>query len=240
MKKISVIISIFFLTVTGFSQEQNDKNVKEIVRDVKNEKRDRIVVNLNFDNWFHKMPAATGFETKWFSRGLDIYLMYDLVIKKSQFSLGAGFGYSTSNIFHNALILDDSTGTTVNVIPSDEFDAIYKKNKISMSYLDIPIELRFRSKPSKKNNSFKLSVGFKAGVKVDAHTKSKVEYSGEKEIFKAKRFPDIRPFRYGPTFRVGYGNISLTAYYGLSEVFKADRGPSEIVPFSIGISINGL
>ena len=77
MKKLIYIILLFSVSM---SFAQTEKTSLDKAKNYLNKKQDRIVVNLNFENMFHQQ--TTGFKTKWQSRGLDIYFMYDMPIKK--------------------------------------------------------------------------------------------------------------------------------------------------------------
>jgi hypothetical protein len=155
--------------------------------------------------------------------------------KKKYFSFAPGVGVGTSSMFTNAQLVEDSARTQM--VPRTD---TYKKNKLGLTYIDIPLELRFRSKPSAKNNSFKVAIGFKAGVLVDGKTKVKQKNAaGDMKVYKEKRYDDLNRFRYGVTLRIGYGPVSVIGYYSLAKVFDKGKGP-DITPFSVGLSINGL
>jgi hypothetical protein len=113
----------------------------------------------------------------------------------------------------------------------------YKVNKLALTYIEIPVELRFRSKPDKLDNRWKVAVGFKAGIRVDGYTKQSTKTP--KEIRTYKPYPDLNLFQAGPMMRVGYASFNLTAYYGVLGVFRANRGP-QVNAFSVGLSFNGL
>ncbi|MFN3939061.1 MAG: outer membrane beta-barrel protein, partial [Chitinophagales bacterium] len=116
-----------------------------------------------------------------------------------------------------------------------------KKNKLALGLLEIPIEFRYRTLPDGKGNSFKVAVGFKGGYQFTNKTK----YVGDDIFFntaeetkiKVFRYEALNTFRYGPTFRVGYGAVNLQAFYGLSEIFQEGKGPTGF-PMEIGISFN--
>jgi hypothetical protein len=195
--------------------------------------RDRIVVEYTFDQWIHN---ETSLKVKWYSRGFNAYFMYDIQIgKRKFFSVAPGAGVGTSSMFTNAQLIKDSAGTNL-VARTDN----YKKNKLGLTYIDVPLELRFRTKPSPKNNSFKIALGFKAGILADGKTKVKQkDPQGDLKVYKEKRFEDLNRFRYGVTLRIGYGPINVVGYYALSKIFDNGRGPS-ITPYSIGLSLSGL
>ena len=63
--------------------------------------------------------------------------------------------------------------------------------------------------------------------------------SGDTKKLRVYKYDDIARFRFGPTFRIGYGAANLFFYYSVTSLFKRDSGP-DVHPFSAGFSINGL
>jgi hypothetical protein len=200
--------------------------------------KDRFAIDLLGTNWIYKGsdPGMNGLKTKWYSRGINIYFYWDFRIKKSRVSFAPGIGYSCSNIYSRHGLVEDSSGTSFRALetPSD-----YKVNKITLQYVDVPLELRIKTNPDKFNNCFKFAIGFKAGIRVDAHTKQKTKIDNVVKVDIERRFPDFNLWRMGPTFRFGYSSFNITAYYGVLGVFKKDRGP-KANEFALGISFNGL
>jgi hypothetical protein len=206
--------------------------------------KDRFTIDLLGDNWIYNSNDArmNGLKTKWWSRGINIYFSWDFRIKKSRVSIAPGIGYSASNIYSRHGLVEDSVGThfsPLTTINPSIAESDYKVNKLTLQYVDIPVELRIRSNPDKFDNMWKVAIGFKAGIRVDAHTKEKTKVGSVAKVDIERRFPDFNLFRFGPTLRVGYSVFNITAYYGVLNVFKKDRGPVAN-EFSIGISFNGL
>ncbi len=206
--------------------------------------KDRFAIDLLGTNWIYNKNDAgfNGMQTKWWSRGINIYFYYDFRIKKSRFSIAPGIGYSASNIYSRHGMVEDSLGThfdkLTNINPAVN-EASYKVNKLTLQYLDIPVEFRIKTNPDKLDQVWKFAVGFKAGIRVDAHTKIKTKIGSEVKVNVERRFPDFNLFRFGPTLRIGYSSFNITAYYGVLGVFKKDRGP-KANEFTVGISFNGL
>lgn len=230
MKKIILIISLGIITGSSWAQENGEEYQGS---------RDRLVLDLNWNGWINTPDSVS---VDWYSRGLNAYFMYDLQFGNSTFSLAPGIGLGFDNIYHNAQFsATDSMGTLILPIP-DSID--YKKNKFSTIYLDIPLELRFRSKPNSKNKSFKIGAGVKLGLLISSYTK----FAGEGNTFgipqdevklKIYKVPNMEKLRYGLTARVGYGPFNLVGFYGLSKLFEDGKGPG-MSPITIGFSFNGL
>jgi hypothetical protein len=202
--------------------------------------RDHIVLDLNGTNWIYN-PNQTqmdGMRSKWFSRGLNIYFNWDFRIKGSRVSIAPGIGYSCSNIYSRHLLLEDSTGAHFTPINYGA-DTTAKINKLVLQYLDIPLELRIRTNPDKFGQCWKVAVGFKAGVRVDVHTKERLIADGDTHVYLIRDYPDFNQFHMGPTLRVGYSFFNITGYYGVLNVFKQGLGP-KANEFSLGISFMAL
>ncbi len=216
----------------------------EIEKKFQKYSKDRFAIDFNGTNWIYKGSDAgmNGLKTKAWSRGINIYFYWDFRFKKSRVSFAPGIGYSCSNIYSRHGLIEDSAGTHFEALPTKDAqdrDIAYKVNKVTLQYVDIPLELRIKTNPDKFNNCFKFAIGFKAGIRVDAHTKIKTKIDNKVKVDVQRRFPDFNLWHMGPTFRFGYSSFNITAYYGVLGVFKKDKGP-KANEFAIGISFNGL
>ncbi len=245
MKKIVfVVISCMFISY-AFSQETpsatatNTKTIK-----LKNRPGDHFMIQLSSDH-LTGMPDSISSHQKGFSRGFSAYFMLDKPFRSSpQYSIGIGAGISTSNIFFNKMNVDLKSPTTL--LPFTRIDSTnhFKKYKLATSYLEIPLEFRYTSKPSDLNKSFKAALGVKIGTLVNAHTKGKnledknnnlINSYTEKE--NSKRY--INGTRFMATARVGYGIVSLFGTYQINNVLKDGAGPNMKL-YQIGLTLSGL
>lgn len=234
MKK--VLLAALVLCTSILFAQQSDEQKKETRKQQANEAADRLVVGFSFDNWIYDRNEIDSLKTKWNSWGFQFYYMYDIPMGKSRFSFAPGIGFSASYVKHNSVLDEsvDSIGTIFRPVRTD-----YKRNSLVTSYFDIPLELRFRGKANAKNKSFKMALGVVGGVQMRNTAKTKLEVNGETKILKTLRHDDLMRFRFGPTFRIGYGSVNLSFYYSALSLFKKDAGP-EVHPFSAGFTINGL
>lgn len=248
MKYLLLLIFTCFSFISTYGQEyaQDDEfaKSKEKAQSTINEtaSRDRVVVELTFDNWFHKVDSL---QTKWHSLGFNFHFMYDMIIKKSSFSFAPGIGIGTSHIYNNSEIVKTDSTSFFRPIGDGDTKGGYtinnlKGNKLTLVYLDVPLELRYRAKPNDKNKAFKMAIGIKGSVLVQNHTKTKFTDSlGDTKKIKDINNKDLLKFKAAATFRIGYGPFNVLAAYSLTNLFKKDRGPV-VTPFSLGISFNGL
>ena len=231
MKKLLLfIIGCLFISAL-FAQEQPEKEKKP----QKPQKGKMVLIGFFIDSWQAEQAGVT-FKTM--NRGASIYVLREKKLGEGVFGLALGIGVGSHNLYSDGFLateLDQAGMPTDNVIFSKIPDNIdYNINKFSVSYFDIPIELRFHPK-----GSFKIAAGFKAGVLVNSHTKySGKDPSGNGEDIKVKylKIKNVEPLRYGITGRIGYKDLNLTFFYSLSEIFKDKKGP-ELYPISFGLTI---
>ncbi|MEO7802309.1 MAG: outer membrane beta-barrel protein, partial [Ginsengibacter sp.] len=136
--------------------------------------------------------------------------------------------------------------STLNNLPFNALDSSdhFKKYKVSTSYLEVPLELRFTSKPETPAKSLKLALGAKVGTLINAHTKGKTLQNKNNQTINSylqkensKKF--FNSTRLMGTARVGYGVFSLFGSYQLNNVLKDGVGP-DMKSYQIGITISGL
>lgn len=217
MKKIIIAILLLFF-------------VNQIIAQVVGEDtRQKVGVSVTVFNDFW-MEGPEGIDSRFVNLGSNIAFAYNHRLGKSPLFLSIGAGLAMHNYYSDGQIDDIKADTiTFSKISQD-----YKKSKMSMVYLDIPFEFRFKTK-----GGFRMAVGFKAGYLID----SKIKYKGDRGPndqtlikVKSKGVNQLEPWKYGPTFRVGYKWINLWGYYQLSGMFTKDRGP-DLYPVSVGIMI---
>lgn len=223
-------------------QLQREANINMGEKRYEKISKDRLAVDFLMCNWIHDKTSAreNGLSTKWFSRGINVYFMWDFRIKKSLFSIAPGLGFSSSNIYSRHNLVKDTVngGLMFTPIGDDILDKV-KVNKVSLNFIEIPVELRIRTRPDKFNNMWKFNVGFKAGIRIDAHTKMRIKYDDGAKVFKEKIYPDFSLLRLGPTLRIGYSSFNIYGFYSVLGAFKTDRGP-KVNEWNVGISFNGL
>lgn len=226
MKKIYAL-SLVLLAFIAVSKAQSTTPV------IKHSK-DFLMLQLSYDSW---IGAPDSIHTGGLSRGFNAAFMYDFQFKPgSKLSIAPGLGISSSNIFFKGQTVAIGTLSPTLQFPKD---SSYKHYKLATTYLEIPIELRFRQYPNNANKGFKAGLGIKFGTLVSAHTKGKKILSGGKQTQKVSDKRYFQNWRAAATARVGYGNFSVFTSYSLTPLLKQNAGPS-INTFSIGLCLSGL
>lgn len=225
MKKI-IILLIITVFVSNISYSQG---LSESVK-----KKFTVGVDVFTDIW---LGAPDDIDLRTIHQGATAFGMFNFLLggEESMTSFSIGLGIRNHNMYSNSRI-DDIKADTINftVIPGD---ADYKRSKINLVYLDLPVEFKMRFE-----NGFKVTAGFKVGWIID----SKEKYVGDRYtttatttigvIEKDKRIWHLESISYGPTLRFGYKFISLYGYYQISNAFKRNLGPA-LHPISIGLTI---
>jgi len=142
----------------------------------------------------------------------------DFQFGKSNLSWFYGLGYDFTNIHHNANFKTlPTTDGAVRDIGMRLINVPYSLNKLSTQYLEIPLELRFRTQTKKP---FRIYIGTKAGYMV----RSSYELDeGSGDSYTRKNLDELEKFKYGLTARVGYGLINFYTYYGLNGLMVPER-----------------
>ncbi|MCX6288068.1 MAG: outer membrane beta-barrel protein [Bacteroidetes bacterium] len=207
--------SVLVIPMTGKSQIINEKTKKKI----------HVGLGL-FTDIFMKVPS--GVKTRTINQGFQGYVVYRVPFGKSNFGFGIGVGMSIHNLYGNFTVKSYTDSTNLVKIP----DTIgYKRSKLTMPYLEIPIEFGYTNK-----SKFSLGIGFKVGYMLPAHTKyvgDDPDYPHEALRAKYRNVMNLDRFAYGPTLRIGYKWFHVTGYYQLSSIFQKGKGP-EMYPISVG------
>lgn len=235
MKKVKHIffgLLLFLLllhTFSSFSQEK--KKTPEDEFDIKNyklEPADRLIIEINHTSWLGYPPII---KPKTPSIGMNIAAMFDKPLKNSCFSIAYGIGFLSHNFHSDAdfIYTRDSVNGNFNT-SLQPFSRPVSLNRYAEKILEVPLEIRFRTKTDRQ---FKMHFGGKIGYVVN-NFRSIQDNDGKIRVYDIK---NVNPLRYGVNFRVGFEQFAITANYYLSEVFKKDKGPGGIHPFTIGLAI---
>lgn len=237
-----IVLLVVTILLIGSVKAQQEKVKRKI--DLSTRPGDHIMIQLSSDHWTG-MPDSISSHQKGFSKGFNAYIMLDKPFKSSpKFSLGLGIGIGSSNIAFKKMNVDiKSTGTKLPFTATDSTNH-FKKYKLSLSYLEIPLEFRFTSNPLSSAKSWKVAIGIKGGTVINAHTKGKelqnknntaindyIQKENSKKFFNGTRFMG--------TARVGYGIVSLFGAYQLNNVLKEVAGPPMKL-YQVGITLSGL
>lgn len=226
MKRTLLTIVGILIIGSVFSQVVSESTIRKF----------NIGVGMSTDIW---LDLPDNMKTRTINQGFQVFGMYNHRIKESSIYLAGGIGITSHNMYSDNYI-DDVKADSISFLKIPD-DIRYKKSKVSLAYIDIPLEFRIKTK-----KHFRIAFGFKFGYMINSHTKYKgnrfIEIDGNvgtdevDVLVKSKDISEVEDWRYGPTFRIGYKWFNVTVYYQISKVFKVDRGP-DLYPISIGIAV---
>jgi len=192
IKLIWIIIGIGVSFSIAYGQDATPKNNKaNRTAKVVQEKAGRpdipgdLMIEFGF-NWVQEHPEGIGFNTT-SSRTFNAYYLYEMNIGESAFSFHPGIGIGTEKY---AFVQDITLGYGLDSLGNRgvqfvSLDSIYgsgaefDKSQINPNYLDIPFELRWRSRKYDPKSSLKITLGGKVGYLFDSKTKVKYDKDGE-------------------------------------------------------------
>jgi len=222
MKKIFILL-FCFIAFNAFTQVVNEKTKK--------------LFTLGFDVYtdiWQDVPSTV--EPKTINPGVNIFGTYNFIFGESNFSFSPGIGLGIHNMYSSSFFktsIDSSYFVPIGEVLPEGYS--YKKSKFVAPYLDIPLEIRFKSE-----SEFRIAVGFKFGFLLRAYTKYKgddyLEELHQTTIYKHKMLQHLEKNRYGFIGRIGYKWLNIYGYYQLSTLFVKNKGP-QMYPISIGITV---
>lgn len=204
------------------------------------------------------------------SRAVNLYYQYPLRFGRSKFSFNPGIGLSLERFrwkTSTPVILSNAVEPNANdqiekyefVLASTRFGTgATEKISLNNHYLEIPVELRFDTKPEDISRSFNIAFGARGGWMFDSFMKVKYKEDGQTKKIKDKQDFGFTQLRYGVYTRVGIGGFNFFAFYNLTPLFQKDKGPyndnfnegtsqlqtgptdTTMTTFTAGISLNGF
>lgn len=113
--------------------------------------------------------------------------------------------------------------------------AQYSKNKLRATYLQVPLLVEFNTS-NDPDRTFHVAAGIIGGWKIGSQYKQRFESDGKEYKVKVSDDYNLSPLTLDATARIGYRNLTLFATYGLTSLFKDDKGP-EVYPVTVGLSL---
>ena len=238
MRKLPLFFIAILLSGIAFSQTA-PKKLK-----LGNRAADHFMFQIGSNFWSGAADSVKKY-IKTINRSANVYLMIDKPFRSNpRFSAAIGAGIGTSNIFFdNMEVKIDAFKPKLPFVRTDTGNH-FKKYKLSMAYLEAPVELRFMSRPETPNKSIKGAIGIKIGTLLNVHTKGKtLENSAGTKLNGFTTKISTRSYfnttRLALTARAGYGIFTLFGSYNITGVFKDGVAPDTRL-IQVGLSISGL
>jgi hypothetical protein len=265
MKKLFVIVLALATTTAAFAQQKDSvttakrpvqapppppptntappkKDWSKVILD-KRRANDHFMFQFGYPGW---AGATDSMHIRGWNRSANFYFMFDFPFKTDpRFSVGAGLGIGTSNIFFSKQeVLVAAVGNTTLAFPAEDNANHYKKYKLVNTYLEAPVELRFALDPENTNSSWKFAAGVKIGLMLNAYTKGKTLVNNVGQSIAAITVKDyskqfFNSTRLAGTLRVSKGVFGLYGQFQVNGLLKPSAGPP-IFPFEFGLTLSGL
>ena len=223
MKRILFTLVALVLSTTAFAQLIANKTDK------------KFTVNLDFFNDFQLNPSAN-WDARLLNQGFSCALTYNFPLGESKkHTVSVGVGYTGHNYFSYSRIVNPYASDSLQYIQYRTDGTVedgFKRYKVNCNYIDIPFELRFRIK-----DAWKIGVGFKVGVLVNAKTKYVGNNADGVKIHEKECYIDnVERYSYSATLRVGYKWVSLFGAIQLAPVFEVGHDAPTFLPVSVGLT----
>jgi len=170
-----------------------------------------------------------GVGVNFFEKGINLY--------KGHIGIVTGLGFEINNYRFDKNITLNPDSSYITYVTDTILD--FQKNKLTATYLNLPVILEFKIPVGRKDKSIHFAAGVLGGIKLGSHTKQVYEDNNRRHKDKVREDFHLSPFRYGLTARVGYSGLNLFATYHMSTLFEENEGP-ELYPFTVGIAFCGI
>ena len=148
---------------------------------------------------------------------------------------GAGLRWNRYRLDTNGY-LKEIDGVTV-LVPAPE-DMVYKKSRLNITSITIPVLLEWQTKKVRHRPRFFVSAGVVGVVKT--MSSSKVTYRDERDKSRTEKMDggmNIHPVTMDLLFQVGTGCMGAYFKYSPIELFENNRGPA-VNPISFGLHLH--
>lgn len=165
------------------------------------------------------------------STNVNIHLIQqrvNLIKHKVNLAYGIYFAFHKYYYTNKIVQLPDQQQVTFEYHPEEN----WKKNRLSYSFINVPLMLNFETNPSRHWRSFHINAGVYAGVRLGANFKIK-ENGGSKT--KVRDQYQLNNFRFGLRGEFGYGPFNVYVTYSLTDLYDKDKNNGYILtPIQFG------
>jgi len=174
MKRITIGIFLFLILISFPSvkaQSLSESAMKKVT----------VGFDAFTDIWFN---APTTVHIRTIHPSGNAYITTTWALERVRSLLfGIGLGIGNHNMYSSNGIMENIKGDTIKYIQVAK-DLKMKRSKLSLTYLEVPLELRFKSK-----SGLKISLGFKLGYLIDSKEKyiGNTVVGGPLQVIKRKK-----------------------------------------------------
>ncbi|MEY2630809.1 MAG: hypothetical protein RLZZ469_1706, partial [Bacteroidota bacterium] len=159
-------------------------------------REDQFYLNITY-NTLQKVPD--GLQQTKFSPGFSVGFLRDMPINASRtFAVAAGLGYSLSVYNQNLGIFESNNATTYEILNAEGVSV--SKDKLSLHYVDLPVEFRWRNATPDNHRFWRVHFGVKLSYLV-ANQYKLVSTAGN---LTNSNLNDLSKFHYGLYLSTGW------------------------------------
>ncbi|MBB5396132.1 outer membrane beta-barrel protein [Mucilaginibacter sp. AK015] len=140
-----------------------------------------------------------------------------------------GFDWTNLRLRESVTILRDQP-----VLTYTRDDVRYDKNRLSATYIRVPVAFDFRTHNDDDGRRFHFVGGFEMGALISSSLKQESKEKGDQKLSGNYHFAK---FRYGASLRAGYGSIGVFTKYYFNNMFENSPAQDGLRNFSFGMSV---
>ncbi|MGY4538580.1 hypothetical protein ACVW0P_003000 [Mucilaginibacter sp. UYNi724] len=110
----------------------------------------------------------------------------------------------------------------------------YDKNRLSATYIRVPVAFDFRTHDDDDGRRFHFVGAAELGLRISSSLKQESKENGSQKLSGNYNFAK---FRYGASFRVGYGAIGVFSKYYFNNMFENSPAQDGLRNFTFGMSV---
>ncbi|HEY0894958.1 MAG TPA: outer membrane beta-barrel protein [Sphingobacteriaceae bacterium] len=182
---------------------------------------------------FTLSPANSFLENKTWKTinvGFDVFELHYRFNPYVKLYVAGGFDWNHIRLKQDINILPDQPQLSYEPATVD-----YDKNRLSSTYLRIPMGLQFRTRDDARGKKVFFVAGPEVGFLLNGKLKQVSDELGKEKI---KDDFNFNPFRFGAAARLGYDDLGIFAKYYFSDVFADGQGPADFKNLSFGFMLN--
>jgi hypothetical protein len=206
--RVYLFILTFFASLSVFAQkdEIDFDAVDSLYRE------DQFYINFTYNSLKN---TPDGFSQNKFATCFALGFLRDMPLNKNRtFAIAAGLGYSFSAYNQNLVITNVGGVNTYNIIGQD---VDYSKDKLSLHFVDLPIEIRWRTSTPESHKFWRIYTG----IKLSYLFYDSYKFVSATTNIKSSGNTDLNAFHYGAYASVGWNTWNLYMYYGFNPLFKS-------------------
>ncbi|MCB0656473.1 MAG: outer membrane beta-barrel protein [Saprospiraceae bacterium] len=144
---------------------------------------------------------------------------------------GLEFNFQNYAFANPVTLVPNQASLTIN----EEDGVSFRKNRLSTTYLTIPLMLNIETSPRHHHRSFRISAGVYGGLRLGSNLKQKSQAFGKDKV---RDDFNLNKYQYGFRGQIGFGPINLYSTLNLSPLFDENQDAgAKLYPFAIGIQL---